>query len=593
MIRNGFLLLLILWATVAQATPEIKYTLSFPEPQTHYVKVKMEIKGWSQSTCKLKLPVWAPGSYLIREFSRFLEQFQATSNGSDLEVSRFRKNGWEVKNGSEQNFTVEYYIYAYELTVRTSFVDIDHAYLNGTSIFLYIDERKNIPVTVQLNPYNEWKKISVALDRVEKGNPWLLKAEDYDELVDAPFEIGNHDVFSFTAAGINHDVAIYGGGFYDTEAIKRDFTKLIEEEVKIFGEHPCKNYLFIVHLTANASGGLEHKNSTTIQASRNALTTISGYNNFISLAAHEYFHLWNVKRLRPYPLGPFDYDNENYTSLLYFSEGFTSYYDEKVTVKCGLVKPDNYLKTIASAVSSLENQPGNKFQSLKESSYDAWIKYYRSNENSSNATVSYYSKGAIIGLLLDISLLDITKGEKGLDDLMKQMYKDFYLKNNRGFTEAELLATTNKLCNCDMEPFFKNYIYFARPVPYREIFLKAGVEIKDLNEGLKTAYAGFNTTSSSGKFLVSSVERNGAAWIAGLNVNDELIAVNSIRVTDDPQKILAQFSIDDVITILVSRGGVIREIKLKMAKSSKVNYELKRMENASELQKKVFAKWLE
>ena len=228
MIRNGFLLLLILWATVAQATPEIKYTLSFPEPQTHYVKVKMEIKGWSQSTCKLKLPVWAPGSYLIREFSRFLEQFQATSNGSDLEVSRFRKNGWEVKNGSEQNFTVEYYIYAYELTVRTSFVDIDHAYLNGTSIFLYIDERKNIPVTVQLNPYNEWKKISVALDRVEKGNPWLLKAEDYDELVDAPFEIGNHDVFSFTAAGINHDLAIYGGGFYDTEAIKRDFTKLIE-----------------------------------------------------------------------------------------------------------------------------------------------------------------------------------------------------------------------------------------------------------------------------------------------------------------------------------------------------------------------------
>lgn len=593
MIRNGFLFVFLFWATIVNASPEIKYTLSFPEPQTHYVKVKMEVKGWKQPTCKLKLPVWTPGSYLVREFSRFLEQFQATSNGKELEVSRFRKNGWEVMNGSEQDFTLEYYIYAYELTVRTSFVDIDHAYLNGTSVFLYIDEWKNIPVTVQLNPYKEWKKISVALDKVENGNPWLVKAEDYDALVDAPFEIGNHDLFSFQAAGVNHDVAVFGGGYYDQATIIKDFTRIIEEEVKIFGEHPGNYYLFIVHLTANSSGGLEHKNSTTIQASRNALTTASGYNNFISLAAHEYFHLWNVKRLRPHPLGPFDYDNENYTSLLYFAEGFTAYYDEKVTVKCGMVKPDNYLKTIASSVSSLDNQPGSKIQSLAESSYDAWIKYYRSNENSPNATISYYTKGSVIGLLLDIWLLDATRGEKGLDDLMRKMYKDFYKKNNRGFTDAELISTTKELCNCNIEPFFKDYIYNTKPVPYREIFLKAGVEIKDLNEGVNNALAGFNSTGSTGKYLVSSVERNGPAWFAGLNVNDELIAVNGIRITDDPQKIIGQFSIDDVITILISRSGVVREIKMKIAKSSKVNYELKRLENATDLQKKVFSKWLE
>jgi predicted metalloprotease with PDZ domain len=585
--RIYFIIIFIFAAATAPAA-SIKYTLSFPEPQTHYVKVTMEIKNWNGPVCRVKLPVWTPGSYMVREFSRFLEQFHAFSQSEELQVSRFRKNGWEIQTKGKSDISIEYYIYAYELTVRTAFIDEEHAYINGAAVFLYIDDMKQLPVVVQINPYPEWKRISVALEKAEKNNQWIYKAGNYDELVDAPFEIGNHDVFSFNAAGVLHEVAMFGNGYYDSLAIKKDFTLIIEQEAKIFGEHPCKYYLFIVHLIPTGSGGLEHMNSTTIQAARNSLSTPSGYNGFLSLAAHEYFHLWNVKRLHPAPLGPFDYDNENYTSLLYFAEGFTAYYDEKVTVRCGMVEPDNYLKTIASEISGVENTPGNKIQSLSESGYDAWIKYYRPNENSTNATVSYYTKGSVMGAMLDLKILIETNGEKGLDDVMKYMYEEFYKKRKTGFTDDELIASVEKVCNCGMKSFFRDYIYNTRTVPYKDLFAGAGIEMTDLNNGQAVPYTGFNMAGSK----VSVVERNGPAWKAGLNTGDEILSINNNRITEDPQKQLSQYEVGTQVNFIISRGGRIKTISLTVEQSPKVNYDLKRMENADEKMKKVFEKWL-
>lgn len=590
--RKISLLITFLFVTAfLHAAPTVKYTLDFPDPQTHYVKVTMEISNWNDAVCRVKLPVWTPGSYMVREFSRFLEQFNAYSEGSRLEVKRFRKNGWEVNTSGKRNIKIEYYIYAFELTVRTAFIDADHAYLNGPAVFLYIDDMKNLPVTVQVNPHKSWKKVSVALEKVE-GNQWTYKANSFDELVDAPFEIGNHDIFSFTASGVLHEVAVFGNGYYDSLQIKKDFTLIIEEETRIFGENPCKYYLFIVHLIPTGSGGLEHMNSTTIQAGRNALSTASGYNSFLSLAAHEYFHLWNVKRLRPAVLGPFDYDNENYTSLLYFAEGFTAYYDEKVAVTSGIIKPENYLKTVATTISGVENTPGNKIQSLAESGYDAWIKYYRSNENSSNATVSYYTKGTVAGIMLDLKILIETNGEKSLDDVMKYMYQEFYKKKNTGYNDDELIASVEKICNCEMKTFFRDYIYDTRTFPYKELFARLGIEMTDLNKGVETPFAGFTTTVNGNKVSISVVERNGPAWKGGLNVNDEIISINDNRITEDPQKLIAGYDIGDVMTFLVNRGGIMRSISIKLEQSPKVNYELKRMENADEKMKRIFNKWL-
>jgi predicted metalloprotease with PDZ domain len=582
----------IFCTSFCNAEPVIKYTLDFKDPQTHYVRVRMEIKNWNSGFCPVKLPVWTPGSYMVREYSRFLERLTAFSDNVNMGIKHISKNEWEVKTGNIKNFTIEYYIYAYELTVRTAFIDEEHAYLNGAAIFLYSPLFKNIQVIVQINPYNNWKKISVALDPVEKNNPWVVKADNYDILIDSPFEIGNQAVFSFKAAGINHDVAVFGNGLYDSLAIKKDLTLIIEEEARIFSEHPCKNYLFIVHLIPGGSGGLEHMNSTTIQAGRNALNTTSGYNNFLSLAAHEYFHLWNVKRLRPHPLGPFDYDKENYTSLLYFSEGFTAYYDELITVKCNLVKPEAYLKALASSISTIENTPGNSIQSLAEAGFDAWIKYYRTNENSINSTISYYTKGAVMGAMLDILLLNATSGKSGLDQVMSSMYDEYYKKLNRGFTDEELIAAAEKVGNCSWKDVFSKYIYNTAAFPYDSVLNMAGIKLVNSNAGTTSGYVGINTLVNGSKVTVSNVERNGPAWQAGLNVNDEIIAIDFVRLTEDPQKIIGTITPGSTITFTVSRSGLIKEIKSRVVASPKVAYEAVLMENRDEKKQLIYKKWL-
>ncbi|MEP7264248.1 MAG: PDZ domain-containing protein [Bacteroidota bacterium] len=586
-----FVAVMIFFSSALYALPTVKYTLGFEEPQTHYIKVKMEISNWSEPVCRLKLPVWTPGSYMVREYSRYLEQFKVYDAKQSLTVSRFRKNGWEVKTGSTTDFTVEYYIYAYDLTVRTAFVDVEHAYFNGAAVFLYMENFKNISSTVKINPFKDWKKLSVALDPVNADQPWIVSAPDYDALIDAPFEIGNHDVFSFTAAGIKHEMAMFGKSYFDSTAIKNDLIKIIEEETKIFGENPCRRYLFIVHQIPVSTGGLEHRNSATLQVVRNAMSTPSGYNSFISLAAHEYFHIWNIKRLHPSVLTTFDYDNEIYTSLLFFAEGFTAYYSDMTTVRIKMVKPENYLKTLMTNISTVENTPGNKIQSLAEAGYDAWIKYYSRNENSSNSTISYYSKGNVMGAMLDLLIIDATNGKSGLDDVMKYMYNQFYVKKNTGFTDAELISSVEKICDCNMKSFFQNYIYDTKTIPYDSIFLKAGIKMTNSNKN-PVPYSGFNFTNNNGKITVSGVERNSPAWKGGLNVNDEILAINDNRVIDDPQKIISSSVAGDIIRYLVNRSGRIKEVLIVIENSGKVSYEPTMMEDPDEKMKIVYNKWL-
>ncbi len=239
----------------------VKYELSFPEPQTHYVEVKMIMEDLNVSVLDLKMPVWAPGSYLVREFSKHVDSFHGRDrDGQELSSVKLNKNTWRIETNGKKNIVVSYKVYAFELSVRTSFIDEEHAYLNGTSIFMYNELLLSNPVTVKINPHSSWKKISVALERVKNSDNWQYKAAGYDELVDAPFEIGNHVTFSFFVAGIPHEVAMFGTGNYDSLQIKKDFTIIAEECSSVFGEHPCKQYLFIIHNLNAGGGGLEHAN---------------------------------------------------------------------------------------------------------------------------------------------------------------------------------------------------------------------------------------------------------------------------------------------------------------------------------------------
>lgn len=548
----------VLAAFSAYAQPRLAYELRFEQPHTHYVEVQMTISNLDETETEVHLPVWTPGSYLIREFARNVDSFRAAAAGKNLPTQKTSKTSWLIKHGGAKQLQINYRVYAFELSVRTSFIDAAHAYLNGTTVFMYHKKAMNEPHEVRFIPHSSWKRISTTLPQ-PGDDPWLRLAPNYDELVDCPVEIGNHDEFEFMAAGALHKVAMYGAGKYDEKQLKKDYTKIIETSVAVFGELPLKEYLFIVHHTMLGGGGLEHASSTTLQTRPSVYESESSYKGFLGLVAHEYFHLWNVKRLRPIALGPFDYSKENYTHNLWFSEGFTSYYDNLLNRRAGLMKEADYLEVLRSGVESIHGNPGDAIQSLAESSWDAWIKYYLRNENSSNITVTYYRKGAMLGLVFDLAILQASGGAFGLDSLMKKMYLQYYKGMNRGFSDEELLHACREFMGAEADFIFQNYIYGTEKVDFNRYLAYAGLALEDVRDP-KAAYLGVGSRSSSNRLMITSIRSNSAAEKAGLNVNDLILSVDGEEITDLDKWLKAKKPGESFIFIVYRDG---KQLKLE------------------------------
>jgi predicted metalloprotease with PDZ domain len=555
-----FLVLSIAYYSLNSFATQVDYELSMENPNSHYFEVQMNVSEVKGKCLSIKMPVWAPGSYLVREFAKSVNLVKAKdSKGNDLVVKKDNKNTWCVLTNGAKNITVNYEVYAFELSVRTSFLDDAHGYVNGTSMFMYVDGEKDKGGKLTINPHSSFKKISTSLER--KGN--VFTYTDYDELVDSPIEIGNQKEFTFKAAGVNHTIAMFGEGNYDVERLKVDMAKVVEAETKVFNDNPNEEYLFIIHNLTVGSGGLEHKKSTTLEVDRWTYNE-ENYLGFISLVAHEYFHLWNVKRLRPKALGPFDYDNENYTDLLWVMEGFTSYYDELILRRAGFYTQDEYFNRLIGTINYVENQPGNKVQPVAHSSYDAWIKAYRHTENSMNIGISYYSKGQILAAMLDLHIIKKFNGEKSLDDFMQKLYTDFYKKSDVGFTEEEFQMTLESFIGEDMDWFIKNYVYDTETVDYKKFFDGIGVNIYNSTPGFE-AFLGIRTRNSNGKLKITSVFKGSAAEAQGLSVNDELIAVNGFRVDDAEFKLLTgNLKTGDKFEVVLSRDNILKTYTVTM-----------------------------
>ncbi|KAA9346193.1 M61 family metallopeptidase [Adhaeribacter soli] len=563
-----------------------------PEPQTHYFEVEMRLQDFKDKFIDVKMPVWAPGSYLVREFPKNVEGFTATAGNKNLKAEKINKNTWRVYADKNRDVLVKYKVYAFELTVRTSFVDEMHAYLNGTSVFMYPAKYKQLPSELTIEPYGNWNQISTSLPTVG-GNKWKLRADNYDILADSPIEIGTHKILTFEAAGVPHEVAMFGESNYDDAKIVADMKKIVEECTRVFGEHPVKGkYVFIIHNVLSGGGGLEHLNSTTLQVARWGYQPENSYNGFLALVAHEYFHLWNVKRLRPEPLGPFNYDAENYTTLLWVSEGLTSYYDDLLVRRAGFYSPERYLDVMGSSITNVENTPGVKVQTLSESSFDAWIKSYRPNENSRNAEISYYSKGALIGMLLDLEIMNQTKGEKDLDQVFRNMYQKYYKKLNRGFTEKEFKEELEKVAGIKFDTFFRDYVNGTVTPDYNKYLNYAGLRLTNLNANNQDAALGANTSNRDGKIVVTSVVRDGSAWKGGLNVNDEIIALNGYRITDDLNKSIAGRQPGDQLNLIVNRDGRLLSLDLTLEKNPNARYRIEKLPEQTPAQQTIYRKWL-
>lgn len=581
-------------STRASELNPIRFDISFKEPQAHYAEVTMKISNVKEEYVDVKMPVWAPGSYLVREFSKNVEGFAAKDiAGKQLNSQKVSKNTWRVSTKGVRDVVVSYRVYAFEVSVRTSFVDASHAFLSPTGIFMYVDKQIKRSAEIHITPHETWSKISTGLTE-KQGEANTYFAADFDILFDAPIEVGNQDVFEFTAAGVPHEVAMVGGGNYDKERLRKDMAKIVESATAVFGENPNKKYVFIVHNYHSGGGGLEHLNSTVLGASRFSYGTEAGYKSFLSLVAHEYFHLWNIKRLRPEALGPFDYDRENYTTDLWIGEGFTAYYDNLLVRRAGFYTIDGYLQTLATDVAAVENRPGNQVQPLSESSFDAWIKYYRQDENSLNSIISYYNKGALIAMMMDIKILRATKGQKGLDDVMREAYNQFYKKEGKGYTDAAFKALAEKIAGTSLDDIYKLVNTPGSP-NYNEYLQFVGLQLIDLNAGYEMPDIGIKTVISEGKLTVQNVIRGGGAWDAGINVKDELIAINGYRIDTagkELDRVIQASKIGDSVNILVSRDGIIKELAVEIRASKIGKYTFMLLENATAEQQQLKEMWL-
>lgn len=566
---------------------QITYSLRMQKPQNHYYQVEMELTDIKAQTITVKMPVWAPGSYLVREFSKNVNQVLAVDeNNRPLPIHKTSKNAWEIKKGKAKKVIVNYEVYAFELSVRTSFLDLSHGFVSGSGVFCYVDGFQQLPGKLKVYPFEKFSTISTGLSRLEatensSTSMQIFEFANYDMLVDCPLEIGNQEVFYFNVAGTNHEVAIYGMGNYAMEQMKTDMEKIVSAATNVFhGKNPNKNYTFIIHNVINAQGGLEHTNSCVLSVNR--WTYGAGYNDFLSLVAHEYFHLWNVKRIRPIELGPFNYDQENYTSLLWVMEGFTSYYDELLLVRAGYYSKEDFLKKLQSTINYVEGSIGSRVQPVAHASYDAWIKAYRPNENSANTTMTYYSRGSMLAAYLDALIVQKWNGKKCLDDFLNELLEEYAVNKKRGFTEMEFQATLERFLEMDMDSFFEKYVNGTETPNFQEVFSKVGLNV--IYTGKPTASFGASFNQDEGKCTVKSIRSGGAAEDAGISVGDEIIACNGMRVDQASlENFIASLMVGEYCELIVSRDDIILNLQVKMDAYERPSYRLETVTPSNEL----------
>ncbi len=524
---------------------------------------------------------------MIREFARQVQNTEAFSSaGKKLDIHKTRKNHWEVYTKGESTFTVKYKVYCNELTVRTSEITDEHAFINCSNVFMSAKGMENEKCSVQISPHASWKTISTGSEKI--GNN-LYEAENYDVLADSPIEIGNQKVLEFEIQNIKHYIALTGRSNYNVDTLIKDFKRIAEAQINFFGDIPYKHYTYICHLVEKGGGGLEHLNSFAVQFPRWAFTDEKLYKQFLGLVSHEFFHLWNVKRIRPAELGPFDYDNENHTTGLWVAEGWTSIYDNIFIRRCGVLDNKEYYEFIEKEVNDIMRFQGRFNQSLFESSYDTWIKFYRQDENSKNSQVSYYTKGALVALMLNIEIIISSNCEKSLDDALKALWEDYKKNPSNGFTNERVKEICESLAGKDLTDFWNKYLMGLDELPLFDYFKKAGLEAKNVNEDLVTF--DIETSQANGKVLITKVYAGGCGYTGCLNTGDEIIAINDIRIEKDYDKILKEYKHDDEVKVLINRKGFIKEFIIKLTPAIP-KYEISEMENMTDDQRKILNKWL-
>ncbi|QNM98323.1 M61 family metallopeptidase [Chitinimonas koreensis] len=590
--------------------PAIHYRINPASPEAHLFEVSLTVEQPDPAGQLLSLPVWIPGSYLVREFARHIVRIEAEDARGPLAIDKLDKRSWRAAP-AEGALTVRYSVYGYDLSVRTAYLDQTRGFFNGTSVFLGVEGQLDAPVTVDIAPpagkdYREWR-VATSLTPL-KAKPYAFgsyRAANYDELIDHPVELGDFTLIQFKACGVPHDFVLAGRlPKLDSKRLARDVKAICEYQIRFFGEPaPFERYVFMTFVSGDGYGGLEHRASTALMASRDSLPQPgerglkSPYRQFLGLVSHEYFHTWNVKRIKPAAYAPYPADGEAYSRLLWAFEGLTSYYDDLTLVRAGLIDADSYLELLSHTITGVLRNPGSAVQTLAESSFDTWIKYYRPDENAPNSMVSYYTKGALAGLCLDLHIRRETAGRQSLDDVMQALWqrygRDFYAGKPVGVAEEAWEAVAEEVTGLTLEPLFDTLLRSTEPLPLESVLAQVGIDWQaraQVGAGDKggwleqpkapATWIGARTAAADGGLVkLAHVLSDGPAMAAGLAAGDVLVAIDDLKAS--PANLDAALALarpGDKLEVLAFRRDELMRFKLRLEAAPANTVGLKRNE---------------
>ncbi len=584
----------------------ISYTLRFPAPQTHYVEVEARFPTGGRPEIELSMAVWTPGSYLVREYARNVEGVAAaTAAGEPLAVEKTAKNHWRITTRQAPEVVVRYRIYCREMSVRTNFVDSGFALLVGAGTFVRLEGSPGTPYDVRLELPAAWKVSASPLSPLPGAGEHAYRAEDFDTLIDSPIYAGNARTYPFEVAGKPHLLVNEGeDSIWEGPRSATDAAKIVQTLADFWGGVPYPRYV-IFNLLTESGGGLEHKNACTLMSSRWRARTREGYLEWLGLVSHEAFHAWNGKRLRPVELGPFDYEREVYTRGLWAVEGITSYYGDLLVHRAGFSTAKEYLKGLSKSIDTLQTTPGRLVQPLDESSFDAWIKAYRRDENSNNSGISYYTKGEVVAFLLDARIRRATAGKKSLDDAMRLAYQRF--SGEHGFRAEELRKTFEEVAGIDLGGWLHEAVETPAELDYKEALDWYGLRFADAEKSekpdakdagepkeLPAGWLGMDVAVQEGRLTVTAVKRGTPAFEAGVNVGDEILAIDDYRVPPEGLEGRLKFYRPGTqASLLVARRDLLVRLPVTFGAKPKDVWKLEARPDATPAQKAHLAAWLE
>ena len=581
------------FAALAQTAGTMAFTVSMDQPTTHYYHIEFRCEGLRGDAQDFKMPVWMPGYYRIMDYSKDVVNFKAADGtGHPLAWAKTTKNTWHVRTANAPLVVVSYDVYAFTVFVGNNYLDDQRGYIVGPGTYMHVAGMINHPVTVNFKPYKDWK-IANGLDSLE-GQPNTFSAPDFDLLYDCPTMFGNFEELHFDVKSVPHTIVLESiPGTINRDKIVADFKTIVTTATGLIGDIPYKHYTFLC--IGKGAGGVEHLTSAAMLSNGDGLTTPQGYQGWLGFASHEYFHTFNVKRIRPIALGPFDYDRENFTDMLWVSEGFTSYFSGLVLERAGLTSRDQYLDSLSNGMARLENGSGHLFQSVAQSSIDTWITGGRGggtgDENAVNTTISYYSKGGALGPVLDIKIRNETNNQKSLDTVMQTLYKEFYQEKKRGFTDEEFREVCERTAGASLAEFFDGYIYSTKEVDFAKYFAYAGLKVDTELRGRPGAYLGADMANNG--TVISRVEVDSPARASGLSAQDQILGVDGSplgnRKIDD---ILKTKKPGDTIKLLLTGANRFKEITVTLGTKMERSFKLAPIDNPTPLQAAILKDWL-